>query len=260
VPDCVIRGMSGVIRLSREGLAVRVLGRGRAFLRWDELRAIHREAGDLVERLVLVTDRGRLTIPVGFSARRIAKLQARILDFHERLVRARRRADLGVDEIRRVRLDRTVRVAKQPVRASLVHGAVMTLGLVATILVGWTMAVASALVLIALVARRREPWAVLELGPDGIAHGPTDSELRLLPWDEVVAAHRIYSANETTRAVRLLLTAGRWVDLKGDYDRPLDDICELVDPPLEKVALTRDQMLFGVPLEDAARNAGLPRV
>src|SRR5688572_856158 len=152
--------MSGVIRLSRDGLAVRMLRRGRAFLRWDELRAIHRETGDLVERLVLVTDKGRLTLPVGFSARRVAKLQARILDYHERLLRARRRADLGVDELRRERLERTVRVAKTPARAGLVQACVMAFGLFATMMVGWMTAVITALALFLLVARRRETWAV----------------------------------------------------------------------------------------------------
>jgi hypothetical protein len=252
--------MSGVIRLSREGLAIRTLLRGRSFLRWDELRALHRETGDLVERLVLVTDRGRLTIPVGFSAKTIAKLQAQILDYHERLLRARRRADLGVDELRRERLERTVRVAKSPAPPRVFTYGLALVALSAAVAQLFAIAALACLVGLCVVRPRRDRWRVLELGPEGILHGPTDSELRLLPWDEVVAAHRIYSSCESTRAVRLLLTDGRFIDLKGEYDRSLDDLCELVDPPLDKVALARDQMLSGIPLGEAAKNAGLPRV
>jgi hypothetical protein len=256
----VIRGIASVIRLRPDGLAIRRLRRGRAFLRWEELRAIHREAGDLVERLVLVTDHGRLALSVGFSSKRIAKLQARILDYHERILRARRRADLGVDELRRERLDRPVRIAK-PMRAPSVFLGCLGVAMLALAVYATVPAVALGLVLLyGFAVARNDDWRVLELSREGIFHGPSDADLRLLHWDELVGAHRVYTVHETTRAVRLLLGDGRYVDLTGEYDRPLDDICELVDPPLEKVANARDEMLGGASLRDAAENVGLPKV
>jgi hypothetical protein len=239
-------------------MAVRALGRGRIFLRWDELRALHRRSGDLLEHLVLVTDRGRLSVPVGFSARRVARVQSSILAYHERLLRVRRRLELGVDEIRRARLERPVRVAKLGRRPNAVIGALLMVALGVLFVAGQVLPALGLLLGSLTLGWRREPWKVIELGAEGIQHGPSDSELRLVPWDDVLSAHRVYTSHETTRAVRLLLTSGHHVDLSGDYDRPLEEICELVDPPLEKVAFARDRMLAGVPLTQAIEEAGLP--
>ena len=254
----VLHGIAGRICLGPEGLALRTLRRGRVFLRWDELRALHRRSGDLFEHLVLVTDRGRLSLPVGLSARRVARLQASILGYHERLLRDRRRRELGVDEIRRQRLDWPIRVAKLGRRSPVPAVAVVLVALGLLFVAGQLLPAVALVAAAAAWGRRRERWKVLLLGPEGIEHGATDSDLDLVPWDDVLSAHRVLTSHESTRAVRLLLRDGRHVDLVGPYDRPLEELCDLLDPPLEKAALVRDHMLAGLPLAEAAERAGLP--
>jgi hypothetical protein len=74
---------------------------------------------------------------------------------------------------------------------------------------------------------------VVEVGPAGLA-----LELRLLPWEQVASAHKIF-VGDRTGMVRIILRDGSSIDVDGRYDAPLDELAELIDPPFDKVEAAR---------------------
>jgi hypothetical protein len=114
--------------------------------------------------------------------------------------------------------------------------------------------------------RRKASARVLELRADGLAVGRTASSMRLIPWEDILYAslveEKTYKSDGTMTSsdfrLEVHLRAQPAVVLDSRYDRPLQQLCELIDPPLAKVADAKQRIAEGADIETAAVTAGLP--
>jgi hypothetical protein len=125
-----------------------------------------------------------------------------------------------------------------------------------------------------ILFRPRKGKRIIELRAEGIALGYELSELQLIPWESVLYAQIVEKDNtpdfpirdslDLRRQIRIRKTDRSWVRLSNIYDRSLEDLVELIDPPHAKVALayeralTKGKMVTGQELETAAVAEGLP--
>jgi hypothetical protein len=116
-----------------------------------------------------------------------------------------------------------------------------------------------------ILADRDAHTRVLELRESGLALGKTPETLRVIPWEHILYAHWL---EEVTRSrygtfIRPKLEIGLHdrpaIVLAGNYDRRLEDLGELIDPPTAKLVVARQRMAEGEDAETAAVHAGLPR-
>jgi hypothetical protein len=130
------------------------------------------------------------------------------------------------------------------------------------------------LVLLALLVRSclrewsADPIRILQLRFEGIAFGPRLADLTVIPWRDVLSAAVVTERNRRTVRGSTLTTTSQWLEviirgrrpliITSEIGRDLGELCELIAPPVSKVALARQLQATGLDAESAATAAGLP--
>jgi hypothetical protein len=202
-------------------------------------------------------------------------LQAAILDRQDAERAEPLRDALGARDLARLRFEVPL-VLVETVRPGLAIGA----GLLAAVGVAVVLAtggpswefvpsmaalftVLSVVFALAGTAEAWEAWRTrtLVLDAEGMAIGPDRERARRIPWDDVrlVRRERTSERGRETRtsAVEVLLRGGERLRIHRTYGRSLDDLVDLIDPPLERVAAARAYLAEGVPPAEALDRAGL---
>lgn len=242
------------------------------FIPWSEVQGVRthelRTNASAIVTLHIDTTSGTVSIePDTFDAA-ADRLQTRILDHMHALGPAEQRDQAGIDEFCRARWAVPLRLTLRRERtqylwifvilwlplAGLVYFArhlwPVWLGMAALYAFGIGSAV--------LAARRVR---VLELRAGGLALGSAPDRLETIAWRDILLVRRTITTSDTQRkttALDVRLRDGRSIVLNGSYGRSLDDLAELIDPPVQKLALARASMATGVDIETATRTAGLP--
>jgi len=106
----------------------------------------------------------------------------------------------------------------------------------------------------------------LELREGGLALGPDRDASRLIDWDDILFARTITARSRNrsytvsyTDALEIRLRDGSSMRLGINYKRSLDDLLELIDPPVDKAAIAWALVMKGEDVETAAVAAGLPK-
>ena len=107
---------------------------------------------------------------------------------------------------------------------------------------------------------------VLEFRSDGFAIGPSAEQLRLIPWDQILFARTVTksesyngaTATEQIVSIEIRLRDRSTISLPSVYKRPLSELKEMLDPPLDKVQAAYERIDQGEDIETASVSAGLP--
>ena len=242
------------------------------FIPWSEVREVRthelRINGVASTTLHIDTAGGTVSIAPGTFDAPADRLQTQILDHIHALGGAARREEADVDEFCRTRWAAPLRLVLRPVRGQLAWiFAILWLPLIGLAYFAWGLwpvwlGLASMYVTgigLALAAERRV--RVLELRADGLAVGSAPDRLAVTAWRDILLVRRrieTTAGSHRTTALEVRLRDGRSLVLNGDYGRSLDELAELLDPPLAKLALARAALAAGADLEAATRAAGLP--
>jgi hypothetical protein len=235
---------------------------------WSAIEGVEipqpRVAGVSSHPLALLTTAGTRTIPAGLLVPSARAVQTAILDYAHALFEAPERDALALVQFCRHRFARPLRISERDPWAG-VASLCVTLVLPAALLMWWAPAAwplwialtsaGSAAVLSSVVAR----WRSIELGPRGVLLVRRSGREVLLPWEEIDYARRRVT-NGRTLAVELRTRAGKHLTVVGRFDRSLDEVAELIDPPVARLRASLTDIAQGTPLEEAARRAGLPPV
>jgi hypothetical protein len=108
----------------------------------------------------------------------------------------------------------------------------------------------------------------VQLRTDGLALGKSTDTLRVIPWQDVLYANVVTLTTRTYKDGSVLTSSTSQLEvhvrnqppivLPNQYGRGLPALSELIDPPLAKVVVAREQMAKGMDVERAAVTAGLP--
>ncbi len=111
---------------------------------------------------------------------------------------------------------------------------------------------------------------LLALTADGFGLADQVEDVRITPWDEVLCARVMTSQRtttydggdqytSTTTYLEIDLRNGDIVRLHDSYGRTFEELKELIDPTTARLHIARALTDAGVPIEEAAGAAGLPR-
>lgn len=230
--------------------------RHNAAIAWDQLirvrtRTVEINGSSTSELIIVRQDGPTLTIPDSIFDHTTAQVQIAILDEREDRIEAPRREAADVAGYCRDRFAEPVTLQRQvsimhllEVSVIVVLGAAMAgivvavFGGVIQVVVTGSVIVVTGLVLYA-VWRPLSP-RVLRLSSEGVGHGPSESDLALVPWSKIRFA-RPTVINRRTTSVVVAVQGGKSLLLEGDYGVPLQELAMMIAPPVELVQAQREQ-------------------
>jgi hypothetical protein len=245
---------------------------------------------DAWQALRVETTYGTLTIGWDVFARNVDDLMAAVAEYRESQFRQPLREAARVNDFQRRRFQAPLRLEESVVKEGWleygcgafmallllgVFGMLGTLGLIEANRAGildWVLLIAggviATIVLLVIVLRDRTPrigTRILELRTEGVALGNTEATLQVFPWEDVLYTRMIEQTHQPNsdnpfKSMQLLLHLRnrRPVELGARQGYTLQELSDLLDPPLDKVREAWNRVNVGEAIETAAVNAGLP--
>lgn len=207
----------------------------------------------------------------------VAHIQRQILDYIDEQFRGAKRAEAKLADLQRLRWQQPLLLKHSIIPFWLAPLAVAGAGV--AVLVGqaleakgdWPAVVAIMCLLGAFVAGgkwwRARRCCTVEFRSDGLAIGPSQNSLRVIPWPDIqfvrpqtfASTHGWGSSAGTPAMVGLELrkTDGTYVTIEGLKPEELQRLHALLEPPLDAVIVARAGIARGTAPEAAAVAAGL---
>jgi len=222
--------------------------------------------------LIIETSQGSHVIGWDVFRPSVHRIQAAMLDFIETRFRQPAREEVRSHELCRRRFQTPLVIAPHVVRwrgalqflgAAVVSGAVIAWLVPGFPATGWTWIPVLLLIPVIIQFHLHQSGRGtrhLELRAEGLVVGPKPATARVIGWDDIQFA-RIHRTTGTSGSVDLeiRLRDGTALLLETNYERSLDELQELIDPPVDKAATAWALVMQGRDPEAAAVAAGLPK-
>ncbi|PRP92960.1 hypothetical protein ENSA5_46280 [Enhygromyxa salina] len=217
---------------------------------WNKLHSVRSSTFDNTTRLTLHRADGP-SVEIGHGVYDVDAhmLQRLLLDERDERIEAPRRLAADVAGFCRERFATPVTLELRPAVGPRVIGSILAaVTLAGAAIIGFTIgglahAVVTAPGVLLAGFLTHSVWTesnprVIQLGREGLAHGPSHERLELLPWTEIRFA-RPAIVNREVVSVRIATHSGRDIVLTGDYGVPLDELAAMISPSVDVVLAIR---------------------